>query len=169
MKDFSKYLTASVARMRKFAIICLTSSPRSIGRIVTLPRRTTRRAFVRQSAEITGEALTNLTIAVMYNFKYAGCQPEKANKMMVIRQIGVYHQYNSITESLRWILLQAPNTLRERFRNSILSAQNECQSHLLLHTAIVGIATESWQKYLSYWERDFRRLVSTITTNLPNI
>ncbi|KAL2064451.1 hypothetical protein VTL71DRAFT_4945 [Oculimacula yallundae] len=96
-----------------------------------------------------------------YNVKYVSRHGRKFPKdPFSLREVGVYQQFSSITQTCDWVILQAPPQLQERLRCAFgISTETVPAQQHQLHPLILLCVSEDWREYLDYLEEEFSLLV----------
>ena len=98
-----------------------------------------------------------------YNIKYAAPHMRSFPiDPFSIREVGVYHSFNTDTNESSWVFIQASNTLEEQFKHCF-AQPNEAKTILQfrIHGIILQAALDGWRDYLVYLEETFSNLVSS--------
>lgn len=99
--------------------------------------------------------------SIGYNIKYVSRHGRRSPKdPFSIREVGVYQQFSSGSQTNSWVILQAPAPLQDRLRRAFGNSNDTALGQQFqLHPVILLCVSEEWRDYLSYLEEDFSLLV----------
>ncbi|PQE24618.1 Mg2+ transporter -like Zinc transport protein [Rutstroemia sp. NJR-2017a BVV2] len=102
-----------------------------------------------------------IQVGIGYNIKYVSRHGRKFPKdPFSIREVGVYQQFSSGSQTNSWVILQAPAPLQDRLRRALGNSNNTAPGQQFqLHPMILLCVSEDWRDYLSYLEEEFSLLV----------
>jgi hypothetical protein len=103
-----------------------------------------------------------IQVGIGYNIKYVSRHGRKFPKdPFSIREVGVYQQFSSRSQTNSWVILQAPAPLQDRLRRALGNSNDTAPGQQFhLHPMILLCVSEDWREYLSYLEEEFSLLVS---------
>jgi hypothetical protein len=104
-------------------------------------------------------------VEICYLYKYGEMKKFQNMYPWVIRQTGIYHQYDMATARSVWILVSPmPSSLAEHRLLECMEKEDDLdailKSPMLLHTFIIGTYLHFWRDYCSYYEEKLQRIVS---------
>ena len=99
----------------------------------------------------------------MYNLRYADKHGRDRKNPWSIRHTAIYQQFNSVTQSSIWILLQPSEASYRDFKDAL--EHLDCttlsgQSKLFLHELFFWNADRNWRDYINFLQRELLTLVS---------
>ncbi|PQE07976.1 magnesium transport transmembrane region protein [Rutstroemia sp. NJR-2017a WRK4] len=102
-----------------------------------------------------------IQVGIGYNIKYVSRHGRKFPKdPFSIREVGVYQQFSSSSQTNSWVILQAPAPLQDRLRRALGNGNDTTPGQQFqLHPMILLCVSEDWRDYLSYLEEEFSLLV----------
>ena len=113
--------------------------------------------------------LTNAA-EIFYTYRYAQFKNDPIEPW-VIRQTGIYHQFNSLTKQNLWILINPMESslAEQRLISCLNNHQTEIdQNPLWLHSVIHTSYFANWRRYLAAWEKILLPIVSRIPLDLTH-